>query len=185
MPEQEIDPRTLNAEQYAFYAAGFTSAYLNVKEVAEKCGAGFDQGMILLSLERGADLRVSFARSLAQREADQAQQADSLDHLTPGEAKWVSELDAAAVNGSREIQRLTAERNRIARELADLRDDHDSLRERHAEFAETCTSHSLDRAAEQVAAEQLVERLENLDTGEAVKAAVRDYKAEITRIEGI
>jgi hypothetical protein len=92
---------------------------------------------------------------------------------------------AAAVDGSSEIQRLTAERNRMARELADLRDVHDALRERHAEFAETCGVHSADRAAEQVAAALLVERLENLDTGEAVKAAVRDYKAEITRIEGI
>lgn len=89
---------------------------------------------------------------------------------------------AAAVHDGAEIQRLTTERNRLARETADLRDVHDALRERHRDFAETCGVHSADRAAEQVAAEVLVERLE---AGVAVDVAVRDYKAEITRIEGI
>lgn len=89
---------------------------------------------------------------------------------------------AQAVHGGAEIKRLTAERNRLARETADLRDTHDALRRRHAEFAETCGVHSVDRAAEQVAAEMLVERLE---AGASVTEAIRDYKAEITRIEGI
>lgn len=89
---------------------------------------------------------------------------------------------AQAVHGGAEIQRLTTERNRLAREAADLRDVHDALRKRHQEFAETCGSHSADRAAEQVAAEVLVERLEG---GADVQAAIRDYKAELTRIEGI
>lgn len=89
---------------------------------------------------------------------------------------------AQAVHGGAEIQRLTAERNQLARETADLRDTHDALRKRHAEFAETCGVHCADRAAEQVAAEVLVERLE---AGVAVAEAIRDYKAEIARIEGI
>lgn len=89
---------------------------------------------------------------------------------------------ATAVHGGAEIKRLAAERNRLARETADLRDTHDALRRRHAEFAETCGVHSADRAAEQVAAEVLVEQLE---AGADVKTAIRAYKVEITRIEGI
>jgi hypothetical protein len=86
---------------------------------------------------------------------------------------------------------LIAERNRIARELADLRDQHKALDARFGEFAEMCTIHKADRAAEQVAAQVLASRVTEIaihvpeDAKARLELAVRDYKAELVRIEGL
>ena len=53
------------------------------------------------------------------------------------------------------ITALMNERNRLARALADRNDEYDTLSDRFDAFAETCADHCVDRAAEQVAAEDL------------------------------
>jgi prefoldin subunit 5 len=86
---------------------------------------------------------------------------------------------------------LIAERNRIARELADLRDQHEALKAKFNEFAETCTTHSADRSAEQVAAQVLAGRVTEIafhvpdDAKARLEAAVRDYTTALVRIEGL
>lgn len=83
------------------------------------------------------------------------------------------------------------DRNRIARELADLRDEHEALQAQHAQFTGTCTVHSADRAAQQVAADQLITRIEkiahDLDGTNAaqIRDAITAYRTDLTRIEGL
>ena len=88
-------------------------------------------------------------------------------------------------------EELIAERNRIARAMADLRDEHAALQARFDEFAEMCASHSADRAAEQVAAQDLSGRVADIaisapeDAKARLESAVQEYAAELTRIEGL
>jgi hypothetical protein len=93
-------------------------------------------------------------------------------------------------------EELLAERNRFARELADLRDEHADLRQRFEAFAETCVDHCVDRAAESVAAQQLVERVRQIAAQlkpyvasvgayADLEIAVKEYAVEVARIEGI
>lgn len=87
-------------------------------------------------------------------------------------------------------EELIAERNQIARAIADLRDEHATLMTKFTEFAEMCASHSADRCAEQVAAQDLLGRVMEVtrEVPEGAKArlesAIRDYGAELARIEG-
>jgi hypothetical protein len=69
--DRPIQPHKLTPREYEVYAAGYTAAWLHVSQQAQLRGADFDQDMILVFLEGGAQLRADHAARMRAAEVQQ------------------------------------------------------------------------------------------------------------------